>query len=103
MCRYVSYEDKKLSGAKRQNEMVINRKKPHPSIPGQTVSVPYRVTDQPLKLNVQEWCVSVKCVECECKQGVVCGCEQCVECGCEQGVVCGCELCDLCGWCVCID
>ena len=59
MCRYVSYEDKKLGGAKRQNEMVINRKKPHPSIPGQTVSIPYRVTDQPLKLNVQEWYVSV--------------------------------------------
>ncbi len=51
----MSLEDKKLSGAKKVNDMVIHRKKPHPSIPGQTVSIPYRVTDQPLKLSHDEW------------------------------------------------
>ncbi|XP_064395224.1 parafibromin-like [Halichondria panicea] len=53
--RYVSLEDKKLSGTKKVNDMIIHRKKPHPSIPGQTVSIPYRVTDQPLKLSPDEW------------------------------------------------
>ena len=54
-CRYVSSDDKKRAGAKRQNEVVVQRRKPHPTQPGQTISVPYRVTDTPTRLSQQEW------------------------------------------------
>jgi len=53
--RYISSEEKKRSGVKRQNELILHRKKPHPTQPGQTISIPYRVTDTPLRLSQQEW------------------------------------------------
>ena len=53
--RYISSEEKKRSGVKRQNELILHRKKPHPTQPGQTISIPYRVTDNPLRLSQQEW------------------------------------------------
>ena len=59
LCRFVLSDQKRKGGAKRQNETVINRKKPHPLQPGQTISVPYRVTDNPLRFSQQDWCVVV--------------------------------------------
>ena len=53
--RYVPSEEKKTSGVKREVEMIIHRKKPHPTQPGQSLSIPYRVLDNPLRLTPQEW------------------------------------------------
>ncbi|KAL5483780.1 hypothetical protein EMCRGX_G020194 [Ephydatia muelleri] len=53
--RYVPSEEKKTSGVKREVEMIIHRKKPHPTQPGQSLSIPYRVIDNPLRLSPQEW------------------------------------------------
>ncbi len=53
--RYVSQEEKKKAGAKRQNEVLINRKRKHPTHSDQTLSVPYRATDNPLRLAPGEW------------------------------------------------
>ena len=35
--------------------MVIQRRKPHPTQPGQTVSIPYRLTDNPTRLSQLDW------------------------------------------------
>lgn len=53
--RYVSLEEKKKSGAKRQNEVLIHRKRKHPSHPDQTLSVPYRIIDSHLRLAAGDW------------------------------------------------
>jgi parafibromin len=53
--RYVPSEEKKKGGMKRSSDITIYRKKPHPSYPGQTISKPFKVTDNPLRLNRQEW------------------------------------------------
>ena len=57
--RYVSLEEKKKSGVKRQNEVMIHRKRKNPTHSDQTLSIPYRVTDNPLRLGSGEWCVSI--------------------------------------------
>jgi parafibromin len=53
--KFVPSEEMKRSGVKRQMDMVIQRRKPHPTQPGQTVSIPYRVTDSPMRLKPPEW------------------------------------------------
>ena len=47
--KYVSTQDKKSAGAKRDNEVLIHRRKES----GQTV--PYRIIDNPLKLSHDDW------------------------------------------------
>uniref|UniRef100_A0A6M2DG82 Parafibromin n=1 Tax=Xenopsylla cheopis TaxID=163159 RepID=A0A6M2DG82_XENCH len=47
--RFVSQEEKKASGALRDNELLIQRRKEA------NVTVPYRVLDNPAKLNNQDW------------------------------------------------
>lgn len=46
---FVSPEEKKTQGSKCENEILIHRKKPD----GRTV--PYRVIDQPNRLQLEEW------------------------------------------------
>lgn len=46
--RYVSVEQKKLEGARRDNEVLLQRQK-------NGVSVPYRVIDNPAKLTAADW------------------------------------------------
>lgn len=53
--RYILSDDKKKGGAKRLTEAVIHRRKPHPQNVGQTISIPYRITDNPLRLSPSEW------------------------------------------------
>ena len=53
--RFLPSEEKKRAGVKRQTDMVVQRRKPHPTQPSQTVSIPYRVTDIPTRLKPQEW------------------------------------------------
>jgi parafibromin len=47
--RYVSVEEKRLQGAKRDNEVLLQRMKPG------SLTVPYRVIDNPLKLAPEDW------------------------------------------------
>ncbi|KAI8129190.1 hypothetical protein FF38_13099 [Lucilia cuprina] len=46
--KYVSTEEKKRAGCARDNEVLLQRKK-------QNMTVPYRVIDNPQKLNAQDW------------------------------------------------
>ncbi|ESN95419.1 hypothetical protein HELRODRAFT_102643 [Helobdella robusta] len=48
--RYVSVEEKKSQGVKRDNEVLLQRQKS-----GTTLTVPYRVIDNPSKLTADEW------------------------------------------------
>ena len=48
--RYVSAEQKKREGAKRDNEVLIQRKR-------NDVTIPYRVIDNPMKLQPHDWLV----------------------------------------------
>jgi len=47
--KFVSNQDKKTQGAKRDNEVLIHRSKPNGN------SVPYRIIDNPLKLSTDDW------------------------------------------------
>jgi len=49
--RYVSVEEKRTQGARRDNEVLLQRVKP-----GGSLTVPYRVIDNPLKLSPEDWC-----------------------------------------------
>jgi len=49
-CRYVSVEEKRTQGVKRDNEVLLQRMKP-----GGSLTVPYRVIDNPLKLAPEDW------------------------------------------------
>ena len=53
VCRYVSVEEKRTQGAKRDNEVLLQRMKP-----GGSLTVPYRVIDNPLKLAPEDWYIS---------------------------------------------
>ena len=46
--RYISTEEGKASGIKRDGEILIHRKKPNGS-------VHYRITDDPSRLSQQDW------------------------------------------------
>jgi len=50
VCRYVSVEEKRTQGVKRDNEVLLQRMKP-----GGSLTVPYRVIDNPLKLAPDDW------------------------------------------------
>lgn len=55
--RFVPSDEKKKQGCQRENETLIQRRKDQMQ-PGGTalsVTVPYRVVDQPLKLMPQDW------------------------------------------------
>ena len=45
-------EEKKAQGAKRDNEVLLQRQKP-----GSTLTVPYRIIDNHLKLSPEDWSV----------------------------------------------
>lgn len=47
--RFVSTVDKKAQGTKRDNEVLIQRRK------SGGLTVPYRVIDNPLKLSQDDW------------------------------------------------
>ncbi|ETE60081.1 Parafibromin, partial [Ophiophagus hannah] len=55
--RFVPSDEKKKQGCQRENETLIQRRKDQMQPGGTTVSVtvPYRVVDQPLKLMPQDW------------------------------------------------
>ncbi|KAK3590593.1 hypothetical protein CHS0354_001618 [Potamilus streckersoni] len=47
--KFVTTEEKKAKGAKRDNEVLIQRRKPNGT------TVPYRIIDNPLKLQAEDW------------------------------------------------
>ncbi|XP_003385105.2 PREDICTED: parafibromin-like [Amphimedon queenslandica] len=53
--KYIPSEEKRKSGSKKTSELTIYRKKPDPAHPGQTISKPFRVTDNPLRLSSLDW------------------------------------------------
>ncbi|MEE6496337.1 hypothetical protein FKM82_002305 [Ascaphus truei] len=55
--KFVSSEEKKKQGCQRENETLIQRRKDQMQPGGTSISVtvPYRVVDQPLKLMPQDW------------------------------------------------
>lgn len=57
VARFVTSEEKKKSGIQRDNEVLLQRRKDQIQPGGTTLSVtvPYRVIDQPLKLAPQDW------------------------------------------------
>lgn len=57
LSRFVTSEDKKKQGIPRDNEVLLQRRKDQIQPGGTTLSVtvPYRVIDQPLKLAPQDW------------------------------------------------
>ena len=56
--RFVSVEEKKRLGTIKENEVLVQRKKEVLiNNQTQTVTVPFRIVDQPLKLQQNEWYV----------------------------------------------
>lgn len=55
--RFVTPEEKKKQGIQRDNEVLLQRRKDQIQPGGTTLSVtvPYRIIDQPLKLAPQDW------------------------------------------------
>ncbi|KAI4809063.1 hypothetical protein KUCAC02_017978 [Chaenocephalus aceratus] len=55
--KFVTPEEKKKQGIHRDNEVLLQRRKDQIQPGGATVSVtvPYRIIDQPLKLAPQDW------------------------------------------------
>ncbi|XP_010768160.1 parafibromin [Notothenia coriiceps] len=55
--KFVTPEEKKKQGIQRDNEVLLQRRKDQIQPGGATVSVtvPYRIIDQPLKLAPQDW------------------------------------------------
>ena len=66
--RFISSEEKKAQGARRENEVLIQRRKEinqaqaAPGATSTTVTVPYRVIDNPARLLPNDWCVSCICL-----------------------------------------
>lgn len=55
-CKFISPEEKKKLGTIRENEVLLQRKKDTTiNQQAQTVTVPLRVVDQPLKLTASDW------------------------------------------------
>lgn len=61
--RFVTSEDKKKQGIQRDNEVLLQRRKDQIQPGGTTLSVtvPYRIIDQPLKLAPQDWWALILC------------------------------------------
>ena len=61
--RFISSDEKKTQGARRENEVLIQRRKEitqaqaAPGATPTTVTVPYRVIDNPARLQPNDWCV----------------------------------------------
>ena len=54
--RFVSVDEKKRLGTIKENEVLVQRKKDVLlNNTNQTVTIPFRVVDQPLKLQPNEW------------------------------------------------
>jgi parafibromin len=53
LCRFISSEEKKAQGARRDNEVLIQRQKPG------GLTVPYRIIDNPTKLSPDDWLVGI--------------------------------------------
>jgi len=55
--RFITSEEKKKQGIQRDNEVLLQRRKDQIQPGGTTLSVtvPYRIIDQPLKLAPQDW------------------------------------------------
>jgi len=49
LCRFVSTDEKKAQGAKRDNEILLQRRKEG------GLTVPYRIIDNPGKLSPSDW------------------------------------------------
>jgi len=60
-CRYVSVEEKRTQGVKRDNEVLLQRMKQA------SLTVPYRVIDNPLKLAPEDWYGCCSCDFCDCR------------------------------------
>ena len=54
----MSVEEKKSSGKKREAEVMLQRKKPDHDQPGQTITIPYQIIDNPLRLGPADWYVA---------------------------------------------
>lgn len=54
----MSVEEKKSSGKKREAELMLQRKKPDHDHPGQTITIPYQIIDNPLRLGPADWYVA---------------------------------------------
>ena len=63
--RFISSEEKKAQGVRRENEVLIQRRKEihqaqaAPGATPTTVTVPYRVIDNPARLQPDDWCVPI--------------------------------------------
>lgn len=63
--RFISSDEKKAQGARRENEVLIQRRKEisqaqaAPGATPTTVTVPYRVIDNPARLQPNDWCVKL--------------------------------------------
>lgn len=57
LARFITSDEKKKQGIQRDNEVLLQRRKDQIQPGGTTLSVtvPYRVIDQPLKLAPQDW------------------------------------------------
>ena len=61
--RFVSVEEKKRLGTIKDNEVMVQRKKDTLiNNTMQTVTIPFRIVDQPLKLQPNEWQVVLRCL-----------------------------------------
>lgn len=62
--RFVTSEEKKKQGIQRDNEVLLQRRKDQIQPGGTTLSVtvPYRIIDQPLKLAPQDWWAFIYCL-----------------------------------------
>jgi len=50
-------EEKRSSSKKREAEVMLQRKKPDHEHPGQTITIPYQILDNPLRLGPADWYV----------------------------------------------
>jgi len=63
--RFISSDEKKAQGARRENEVLIQRRKEitqaqaAPGATPTTVTVPYRVIDNPARLQSNDWFVKL--------------------------------------------
>ena len=55
-CRFFTSEQKRAMGAKRDNEVLLQRRKDG------NLTVPYRVIDNPVKLSQDEWCAHLESI-----------------------------------------
>jgi len=57
-------EEKRSSSKKREAEVMLQRKKPDYEHPGQTITIPYQILDNPVRLGPADWYVERLSVSC---------------------------------------